>query len=179
MLFFGIPESQCPTYSGPGAPSVATPDTDMEATGGAFGGDVPIQQPGGSTVSFADVTKQGENCADLVYEFCEQLLKIDNPKSKIQIERAHRIGARKPDKIRPIVAKFVLSEHKDVVKTAAGKVDLKQPPYNGAFRVTDQLPPEVLERRKELIPRLISERAAGNKATLVRDRLCVNGKFVD
>ena len=66
-----------------------------------------------------------------------------------------------------------------MVKTAAGKVDLKQPPYNGAFRVTDQLPPEVLERRKELIPRLISERAAGNKATLVRDRLCVNGKFVD
>ena len=36
------------------------------------------------------------------------------------------------------MAKFVLSEHKDVVKTAAGKVDVKAPPYNGAYRVTDQ-----------------------------------------
>ena len=129
--------------------------------------------------SFADVTKQGENCADLVYEFCEKLLNIENPRSKIHIERAHRVGVSKPDKIRLIVAKFVLSEHKDVVKSAAGKVDLKAPPYNGAHRVTDQLPPEVLERRKELIPRLISERGEGNKASLVRDKLYVNGKLVE
>ena len=47
-----------------------------------------------------------------------------------------------------------------MVKAAAGKVDLKASPYNGAYRVIDQLPPEVLERRKELIPKLISERAA-------------------
>ena len=107
------------------------------------------------------------------------LLNIKDPMSNIQFERAHRIGARKPDKIRPIVAKFVLSEHKDVVKAAASKFNLKAPPYDGAYRVTDQLPPEVLERRKELIPRLISERAKGNKASLVRDKLYVNGKFVD
>ena len=182
MLFFGIRESQSLPYSGPGAPGFATQstqDTAMEASGGAFGDDATFQQSGTSTASFANVTKEGENCFELVYEFCEKLLKIDDPKSKIKIERAHRIGARKPDKIRPIVAKFVLSEHKDVVKTAAGKVDLKAPPYNGAYRVTDQLPPEVLERRKELIPRLISERAAGNKASLVRDKLYVNGKFVE
>ena len=186
MLFFGIPESQAPGYAGAGSASVDDQPISMDASSSAPGGH-PIydtnpslfKPPGTSSSSFADVTKQGENCADLVYEFCEALLKIENPRSKIQIERAHRIGVRKPDKIRPIVAKFVLSEHKEIVKSAAGKVDLRAPPYNGAFRVTDQLPPEVLARRKELIPRLIDERGKGNKASLVRDKLYVNGKFVE
>lgn len=154
----------------------------MDASTGAQGGDPgggPVFERTSSTASFANVTKQGENCSELVYEFCEKLLKINDPKSKIQIERAHRIGIRKPDKIRPIVAKFVLSEHKDIVKSAASNVDLKVPPYNGAFRVTDQLPQEVLERRKELIPKMVSERNKGNRASLVRDKLYVNGKLVE
>ena len=114
MLFFGVPESQSPVYAGVGSASADDQATSMDASSSA-----PVGQPIPSTMckpldmsstSFADVTKQGENWADLVYEFCEALLKIETPKSKIQIERAHRIGVRKPDKIRPIVAKFVLSE---------------------------------------------------------------------
>lgn len=131
-----------------------------------------------STASFAEVTG-GENCSELVYEFCEKLLKIDNPKSKIQIDRAHRIGIKKPNKIRPIVVKFILTEHKDVVKSALSKTDLKASPYNGEYQVTDQLPQEVLERRKELIPTLISERKKGNKAVLVRDKLYINNKLAE
>ena len=183
MLFFGVPESQSPVYAGVGSASADNQAISMDASSSAPNGQpIPstmFKPPDTSSTSFADGTKQGENCADLVYEFCESLLKIENPKSKIQIERAHRIGVRKPDKIRPILAKFVLSEHKDVVKSAAGKVDLRSPPYNGVYRVTDQLPPEVLAGRKELIPRLIDERGKGNKASLVRDKLYVNGKFVD
>lgn len=182
MLFFGVPESQSPAYVGVGASVPNVGVNDMDASTGAQGGDPgggPVFERTSSTASFANVTKQGENCSELVYEFCEKLLKINDPKSKIQIERAHRIGIRKPDKIRPIVAKFVLSEHKDIVKSAASNVDLKVPPYNGAFRVTDQLPQEVLERRKELIPKMVSERNKGNRASLVRDKLYVNGKLVE
>ena len=183
MLFFGVPESQSPAYVGIGSsvPNVSENDTDAStgAQGGGPGSGPVFARTTTSTASFANVTKQGENCSELVYEFCEKLLKIDDPKSKIQIERAHRIGIRKPDKIRPIVAKFVLSEHKDIVKSAASSFDLKVPPYNGAFRVTDQLPQEVLERRKELIPKMISERNKGNRASLVRDKLYVNGKLVE
>ena len=138
-----------------------------------------FKPPDKSSTLFSDVTKQGENCADLVYQFCEALLKIENPRFKIQIERAHRIGVRKPDKIRPIVAKKFLSEHKDIAESAAGNVDLRSPPYNGVYRVTDQLPPEVQARPQELIPRLIDERERGNKASLVREKLYVNGTFVE
>ena len=186
MLFFGVPESPSPAYTGVGSSTVDEQATAMDDNSGATGGpSIPYNGPSlfkaplSSSASFADVTKQGENCADLVYEFCETLLKIENHRMKIQIERAHRIGSRKPDKIRPIVAKFVLSEHKDIVKAAASNIDLKSAPYNGVYRVTDHLPPEVVARRKELIPRLIEERAKGNKANLVRDKLYVNGKFAE
>ena len=37
----------------------------------------------------------------------------------------------------------------------------------------------VVERSKELIPKLLSERRKVNKATLVRDKLYVNNKFVE
>ena len=46
------------------------------------------------------------------------MLKIENPKDRIQIERAHRMGNRSAGKIRPIIAKFVLSGHKATVKSA-------------------------------------------------------------
>ena len=129
--------------------------------------------------SFSKVVETGEDCAEKVFEFCENVLKIDNPKAKIQIERAHRIGNRSAGKIRPIVAKFVLSGHKAIVKSALSGVNLNVPPYNGDFKVNDQFPPEVISRRRELIPKLIEERKKGNKATLVRDKLFVNNKFVE
>ena len=71
-----------------------------------------------------------------------------------------------------------MTEHKVAIKTALRNVDLKTA-YNGAFKVNDQFPPEVIQRRRELIPRLISERKKGNKATLVRDKLYVNNKFTE
>lgn len=189
LLFFGIPESA----------SMAFDPNSLSGTGAAGGmaapgGNIAMEQSGTleelenaeksaedppAINSFAKVVQMGENCAEKVYEFCEKVLNIPNPKSKIQIDRAHRIGVRSPGKIRPIVAKFVLSEHKAFVKSALSKVNLKDPPYNGQFKVNDQFPPEVIERRKELIPKLLSERRKGNKATLVRDKLYVNNRFVE
>ena len=37
----------------------------------------------------------------------------------------------------------------------------------------------MIERRKELIPRIISERKKGNKTTLIRNKLYVNNKLTD
>ena len=112
MLFLGVPDSQSPVYAGEGSVSLDEQATNMEASSGAQGAlrfprhflmcsSLFLHPPDTSSASFADVTKQGENCADLVYEFCEKLLNIENPKSKIRIERAHRIGVRKPDKFGP------------------------------------------------------------------------------
>ena len=40
---------------------------------------------------------------------------------------------------------LVLSVHKAIVKSALSVVNLNAPPYNGAFNVNDQFPPEVRE----------------------------------
>ena len=187
LLFFGIPEALSKPFGGSGfgamgggagtmsgATSDASPMDGLESVGstGAKSADA-------APSSFSKVVETGEDCAEKVFEFCENVLKIDNPKAKIQIERAHRIGNRSAGKIRPIVAKFVLSGHKAIVKSALSGVNLNAPPYNGDFKVNDQFPPEVISRRRELIPKLIEERKKGNKATLVRDKLFVNNKFVE
>ena len=111
-------------------------------------------------------------------EFVRTLQALKRATTGIKIDRAHRIGVRSAGKTRPIVAKFLMTEHKVAIKTALRNVDLKTA-YNGAFKVNDQFPPEVIQRRRELIPRLISERKKGNKATLVRDKLYVNNKFTE
>ena len=186
LLFFGIPESVSQPVDAGALGATGGPD---DVIGGAMGGHAPMEglssadktddSTPATPASFAKVVETGEDCAKKVFEFCEHVLHIENPRSKIQIDRAHRIGARSVGKTRPIVAKFVRSEHKALIKSALSNVNLNNPPYNGAFKVNDQFPPEVIARRKELIPKLISERKNGNKATLVRDKLYVNNKLVE
>ena len=190
LLFFGDTEecqqaldtgafgTTCVTGGATGGPD--------DVIGGAMGSPAPMEglsnaesSVGSTPTSFAKVVETGEDCVEKVFEFCEKILHIENPKSKIQIDRAHRIGTRSIGKTRPIVAKFVLSDHKTLIKSALSNVNLNAPPYNGVFKVNDQFPPEVIARRKELIPRLINERKNGNKATLVRDKLYVNNKLVE
>ena len=195
LLFFGIPEAVSKPLSGHvldpmgggygamgGASIDAAPMDGLEtgdSTGDITGGATKSSTSSEPATSFAKVVESGEDCAEKVYEFCENVLKIENPKAKIQIERAHRIGYRSVGKTRPIVAKFVLSGHKAIVKSALSVVNLNAPQYNGAFKVNDQFPPEVISRRRELIPKLIAERKKGNKANLVRDKLYVNNKLVE
>ena len=49
-------------------------------------------------------------------------------------------------------------------------VNLKSSEYN----VTDKFPPEVKDRRKQLIPLMIEARRQGKRAELVRDKLYIN-----
>ena len=79
-----------------------------------------------------------------MYDFCEKVLNIPNVKSSIKIDHAHRIGVRSAGKTRPIVAKFLMTEHKVAIKTALRNVDLKTA-YNGAFKINDQFPSEVIQ----------------------------------
>lgn len=125
--------------------------------------------------SFASVVSQGENCTAKIHEFCKNVLKIQNPESTIRVERAHRIGRRAIGKSRPIVVKFGGSRDKEFIKQAARAVDLKA----SNFRVVDQFPQEVLDKRKELIPKMLEERSKGKDAVLVRDKLYVNKQLVE
>jgi hypothetical protein len=50
-------------------------------------------------------------------------------------------------------------------------------PYPTPYNVSDQYPPEVQQRRRELIPKMLAARRDGKKATLVRDKLYINNKL--
>ena len=126
------------------------------------------QQPS----SYAQVASTVESCASKVIEFCETVLKIPDAKSKVRINRAHRMGAPHQDWIRPIVCKFSDIDYKQCVKGFLRSANLKGTPFN----VFDQLQQEVQQRRKALIPEMMKARSEGKRAYLVRDKLFVNNR---
>ena len=113
-----------------------------------------------------------EDCVAKIYDFCESVLKIEDAKSKIQIDRAHRMGSSYSGKTRAIVAKFKDTDSKMCIKAALRDVNLR----SSGFGVHDQLPQEVQERRKALIPIMVKAREEGKRAFLVRDKLFINNR---
>ena len=143
-----------------------------------------IPEPSGITVRGSDSTSSytnnpsgsngiGENCEQKVFDFCENILKIVNPKSCIDIDRAHRIGGRVTDKVRPIVVKFKDTKSKMKVKYSLKDVELRPTAYG----VSEQFPAEIQERRKSLYPIMKEARDKGKRTVLVRDKLYINNKL--
>ena len=155
MLFFGLPENN-------GLPISITPSDSSDST--------PVNSAQSSNSYIPS-----ENCEEKVLQFCENVLKIENPKQVIGIDRAHRIGGRVQGKIRPIVVKFKDTRSKTIVKDALRNVNLRNSPYN----VSEQFPPEVQEKRKQLFPVMSDARKSGKRAVLVRDKLYINNKLYD
>ena len=153
LLFFDIPEAIAPVHHGNGQAASfmelsyeqGEPVEQGEQIQDTGNSDInSMFQSGASALSYAGTVQKEEDCAGKVYDFCEKVLNIPNVKSSIKIDRAHRIGVRSAGKTRPIVAKFLMTEHKVAIKTALRNVDLKTA-YNGAFKVNDQFPSEVIQ----------------------------------
>ena len=125
-----------------------------------------------SHATYAHATA-GEDCASKIFQFCESILRIDNPRAKIHIDRAHRMGQAKVGKTRPIVAKFKDSQSKINIKSALKAINLK----NTKYAVFDQLPQEIQDRRKALVPIMLKAREEKKTAYLVRDKLYINDKL--
>lgn len=164
LLFMGIPEDNnwAQTQHNHDAPR-----NEHESMDGATGVDTDNTAP----KTYANAVTQEEDCITKVYDFCKIVLKIEKPEESFEIDVAHRIGKRSVGKIRPIVAKFVKRQDKDNLKKIAQKVNLKDTAYN----VSEQWPKVVQERRKNLIPKMVSFRNQGKRAVLVRDKLLVDG----
>ena len=161
MMFLGISEITTPP-----APSANAMETQAQQH--------PLATPRPAT-TYAQATSAPavEDCEAKVYHFCETVLRIQNPRQKIQIDRAHRTGAPAPGKTRPIVAKFRDTASKMCVKDSLKQVKLHTTP----FKVFEQLAQEVQERRKTLIPVMVQARAEGKRAVLVRDKLFINNQL--
>ena len=163
LVFVGIPEGQNQAFSQEG---IAQAGDSMETC-----------QAGTSSqtqMSYANAAA-GEDCKAKVHEFCEKILKIPNARTRIYIDRAHRVGAYKPNRPRAIVVKFQDTESKMLVKGALKANNLKDSPY-GVF---EQYPQMVQERRRALIPVMVEARKAGKTAYLVRDKLYINHRLFE
>lgn len=89
----------------------------------------------------------------------------------IEFGNVHRFQKHVPGKTRPIVARFLYNRDRQAVKDRAYYL------RNTRFGISDQLPASMDARRKELLPVLREQRALGNRAKLVRDKLIVNGRL--
>jgi DNA repair exonuclease SbcCD ATPase subunit len=107
-----------------------------------------------------------ENCMDVIQELARDKLKLTEI---IEIDRAHRIGRVGPGKIRPIVAKFRNYQQRENIRKSARLL-------NGSnYYIGEQFPRSIQERRRQLLPAYKRARSDGKKASLVRDRLYIEG----
>ena len=118
--------------------------------------------------------RKTESCINKIYDFCEWELNMQNVRENVKIDRAHRIGPYKPNKVRPIVAKFNFYQDKELIKRkAAEKLQ------NSKLGVGDQFPKEIQQRRRTLIPVMKTAQRNGHTAILSYDKLYVDGKLYD
>jgi hypothetical protein len=114
--------------------------------------------------------RKNEDCKSKVLNFCADTLEIENAHS-IKIDRIHRLGKFIAGKNRPIVAKF----HDPPVKlTVKDKAFEKL--HHTDYRVSDQFPKAIQERRRRLIPELQKKRQEGYDAVLSYDKLVIRGR---
>lgn len=128
---------------------------------------------------FTGVTETGSN---ETYEQTEAKLRqhlVDAMKiqkevaDNIRFERVHRSPSEpQAGKTRSIVAKFTYFKDRELVrkqwKTLSGT----------RFNVFEQFPPEVVAKRKKLVPKMKEARRQGKKSWIVYDTLFVDGKAV-
>ena len=57
-----------------------------------------------------------ENCIEIILNFCEKELKLENVRHSVKLEGAHRVGKSTAAKNRPIVVKFTSNQDKLSVK---------------------------------------------------------------
>jgi len=91
----------------------------------------------------------------------------------IKFERVHRSpGSPTPGKVRNIVAKFTFFKERELVRKLWKQLD------GSVYRVFEQFPQEVIEKRRKLVPQMKEARRLGKRAYLAYDTLYINGTAV-
>ena len=86
-----------------------------------------------------------ENTKEVIYNFMEKELHIENARGRFEFQRVHRVGKPKGRKSRPIITRFLrYSDCEEVLYQA--KKTLK----DKTFSVLEDLPKELYELRKSV-----------------------------
>ncbi len=111
--------------------------------------------------------EEGEDCELKLTRFIKEEMEVGV--EGLDLARVHRIGVKKPNKTRPMVAKFQSFKKREEVRKAAPVLKGKK------AGVSEQFPKEVAERRKELYPVMRQARNEGKRVRLQMDRLYIDG----
>jgi hypothetical protein len=116
-----------------------------------------------------------ENTTAMIHKLLEEKLGFEDAAMKIKIDRSHRLGKKKQGetKAQPIVAKF--NFHQDKVSIMRNAKKLKG--TGSRIEISEQFPEEIARERKRLYPEFKKARRNNLKATLVRDKLFINGEL--
>ena len=115
-----------------------------------------------------------ENSETILRKFMAAELKISKEDvDDISFERVHRIGKSSltDSKPRPLIAKFTYHKDKEFVISQAKNL------RDTNFTVARDFPKEIVDKRKLLLPTLEDARKKGHTATLVYDKLYINGQL--
>ena len=116
--------------------------------------------------------REQENTTEIIHELLESKMGIDDARSRIKIDRSHRIGKKRERnrKPRPIVVKFNYHQDREHVRLNAKK-------FKGTnIGVSEQFPEEIESVRKTLYPEFKRAKAEGKRARIVRDKLIIEGQ---
>lgn len=118
---------------------------------------------------FFGLAENRENCSNLIDDFCEAELGIKEVGQ--HIERAHRLGKRniQSENTRPIVVKFSTYRMREKVREQTRRL------AGTRSKIQEQFPQKVQEKRKQLIPIIKEARRNRKIATLVKDKLYIDG----
>ena len=120
----------------------------------------------------------GEDCIGIIKNICSTFLDIGDD---ISISSAFRLGKKPTPTLvnkgkqqnrrpRPIVIKFVYRQQRDYVRKNLHK--LKDTPIS----ISEHFPKSIHDKRKLLFPIYKKAKDEGKKATLIRDKLYIDGE---
>ncbi|XP_020619744.1 protein unc-13 homolog C-like [Orbicella faveolata] len=114
-----------------------------------------------------------ENVKEVLIGFIQKELNISEADS-FEYQRVHRIGKRDPsqEKPRPIIARFLRYSDRERVMSSARKLK------GTGFGISPDLPKEIVDRRKELMPKFKKAKEDGKSAFFKRsepDKLFIEG----
>jgi hypothetical protein len=113
-------------------------------------------------------TDMKEGAQQILKDFLQSELEIEN----VQFHNVHRLKPRRDRKPPSIVAKFAYNKDKDSVLKAARAKLVHKP-----FKIYQQYPQEISERRRVLVPTMKELRDQNRRAYIVKDKLYVDGRL--
>ncbi|KAK6175264.1 hypothetical protein SNE40_013762 [Patella caerulea] len=125
---------------------------------------------------FGITEKNDENCIDIIHDFIVEHLQISDSRERIKIDRAHRIGkpiSQHGDSVpnvrpRPIVVKFNYYQDRKEIKSKSKLLT------DSNFGISEQLPRDIVMKRKMLMPTFKKEKERGHKVYFIKDKLFIN-----